>query len=286
VPRLEAVSFQVTPPAYTRRPTYRGRLPQGGLSGLKGTEVRVTATSNRPLSGGTVAMGPDGEAISMQPDVPGGAQVSGSFTIQHDGKLQLHVVDADGQSSADTFSATITLLSDERPLVRLVQPPEMSLATPEAVLPVMVSAEDDYGITKVELYRGLNDSRFLPASAGVAQEPAPTRWTGPLPLPLSAYGLEPGDVIKLFARVEDNDPAGAKGSESAVATVRIISQEDFERMIRTQAGLEVLASKYEQARRRLEKKSRELESLRKEIEALPGDSPLVQEKRREPGETG
>ena len=34
-----------------------------------------------------------------------------------------------------------------------------------------------------------------------------------MPLPLSAYGLRPGDVIKLFARVEDNDPAGAKGSE-------------------------------------------------------------------------
>ena len=40
-------------------------------------------------------------------------------------------------------------------------------------------------------------------------------------LPLSQYGLVPGDEIKLFGRVEDNDPAGPNGAESTVVVVRI-----------------------------------------------------------------
>ena len=67
-----------------------------------------------------------------------------------------------------------------------------------------------------------------------------------------AYGLDPGDVIKLFARVEDNDPAGFKGAETPIVTVQIISQEDFERMQQMREGLEALLSKYRQADRRLE----------------------------------
>src|SRR5205085_80513 len=82
-------------------------------------------------------------------------------------------------------------------------------------------------------------------------------------LQLAAYGLEPGDEIKLFARAEDNDPAGAKGAESPVATVRIISQEEFEKLVRAREGLELLQSKYQQARRRLESLAAEAEELQK-----------------------
>ncbi len=110
--------------------------------------------------------------------------------------------------------------------MRIVQPPPTSLATPDVTLPVNLLAEDDYGIARVQLFRSLNDSRALPVELPVPQ-PAVTRFDGGQHLPLSAYGLLPGDVIKLFARVEDTDPAGTKGSESTVVTVRIISQSEL-----------------------------------------------------------
>ena len=56
VPRLEAVRFRITPPAYTNRPPYEGPLPQGGLAGLPGTKVQLWVQSNRPLSGGTLEL--------------------------------------------------------------------------------------------------------------------------------------------------------------------------------------------------------------------------------------
>ena len=100
----------------------------------------------------------------------------------------------------------------------------------------MLAGEDDYGISRVQLFRSLNDSRALPMDFSLGKTARP-RFDGNEALPLSAYGLSPGDNIKLFARIEDNDPDGPKGFETPVVEVRIISQEQFESMLREREGL-------------------------------------------------
>ena len=81
---------------------------------------------------------------------------------------------------------------------------------------------------------------------------SPTQWNEQRYLPLAEYGLKPGDEIALFARVADNDPAGAKGSESAVVRVRIIPRDVYERLVRARDGIEALAARYREAERRIE----------------------------------
>jgi hypothetical protein len=113
-------------------------------------------------------------------------------------------------------------------------------------------------------------------------------------LALGSYQLEPGDEIKLFARVEDNDPhaegaqvredgvAIGKGSESSVTLIRIISQQQFDQMRRTKEGMKMLASKYQQARRRLEQLNSELEEMRKKLEdATNSDAELSEQDRKD-----
>jgi ABC-type transporter Mla subunit MlaD len=147
-------------------------------------------------------------------------------------------------------------------------------------LPVAVSAEDDYGVTRVQLYRSLNGSRALPMTFDVPSPPA-KRLELPIQLPLSAYGLQPGDVIKLFARVEDNDPAGAKGSESSVVVIQIISDEQLQQLVRAREGLDVLIAKYQEAQRRLEAAAEEVEQLKKRLEKRDADGALSDEEREE-----
>src|SRR5262249_12599079 len=147
-----------------------GPLPPGGLAGLPGTRVRVRVTSNRPLSGGTVR----GAAAADLSPAGDGTEAEGEFAIRTAGKIEIAVVDRDGQPSAEAFTAAVAVLADERPLVRLLEPPEASLATPTGVLPVTVAAEDDYGIARVELYRSLNDSRALPVEGAVPAPPPPS----------------------------------------------------------------------------------------------------------------
>ncbi|HEV3257077.1 MAG TPA: hypothetical protein VG013_09375 [Gemmataceae bacterium] len=280
VPQLQAVRFRISPPTYTHLPDYEGPVPQGGLAGLPGTRVRVWATSNRPLSGGSLeAPGKDGPlSFALEPTGPDSQEATGSFRIHRPGKLHLRVTDTAGQMSREAFTAPVALLTDERPFVRLIEPPAQSYATPDTGLPIVLSAEDDYGISRVQLFRSLNDSRALPMDVAVPAH-EPPRWSASLRLPLASYGLTPGDEIKLFARVEDNDPAGPKGSESSIAVVRIISQEDFERLVRAREGMEVFLSKYRQSQRRLAALAEEADRLRKKSKNQPGDTRAARQDR-------
>src|SRR5208282_2787407 len=66
-----------------------------------------------------------------------------------------------------------------------------------------------------------------------------------------------------------------------VVSVKIISQEEFEHLLRVRQGVEALASKYRQAQRRLESLTKEVEGLRKKLEKTPASSPLAEETRNE-----
>ncbi|WP_425400742.1 hypothetical protein [Aeoliella sp.] len=278
VPNIESVRFQVSQPEYARQAVYKGPLPDGGLSGLAGAKVKLWAKSNRPLSGGRVEVVTEegSQMVDLKPTAEGDNEVTGTFTINTGGRFAVTVSDTEHQESLEPFAGAITLLEDQKPFVRMIQPRETSIATPHIHLPIEISAEDDYGVARLQLYRSLNNSRPLPLEYKIEDVP-PRRMREMVYLPLPNYRLQPGDEIKVYARVEDNDPAGAKGSESPVATVRIISQEDFERMVRQQRGLEVLTSKYQQAARRMEKMAEELRELQEQLDDLPPDSELADE---------
>ncbi|MCA9006001.1 MAG: hypothetical protein KDA70_12085 [Planctomycetaceae bacterium] len=290
VPNITEVQFRVIAPRYTGLPDYEGPLPRDGLSGLPGTQVQVTLSSNRPLSGGKLKYLSKGEQqeFALDPLETEGEAVTGTFTIQKPGQIVMSVVDVAGQESKDTVTAPVTVLVDERPFVRLLQPKALSLATPTARIPVVISAEDDFGLSRLQLFRNLNNSRFLPLEIPFS-EPSPLHAHEVVMLPLAEYGLAAGDEIRVFARVEDNDPNTGvqdpanperiigKGSESSIAVIRIISQEEFESMERSRNGMQMLMSKYQQARRRMESLAEKMETLQKKMEQQPADSPLQKE---------
>ncbi len=290
VPKIEGVNFRITPPAYTRQSVYEGALPQGGLTGLPGTEIRVSIRSNRPLSGGKLiyVIGRQRNEVPMSSLDPAIEDtVAGAVAIAGNGRIEAEIVDADGQPSADKYSAPVTQLTDERPIVRLVEPRAVSFATPTAIIPVVIAAEDDYGLAQVQLYRSLNDSRSLPAEIPLG-DPPPRLVNQVVPLPLVDYGLDAGDEIKLFARVTDNDPvassgsegATGKGTESAVVVIRIISQQEFDRYRQSRDAMETLTAKYQEARRRMESLADETEKVRKELAELEEEKEIPPELRK------
>jgi len=253
-PRIEALSVRVTPPAYTNRPPVEGPLPQGGIAGLPGSTVQVSVQSNRPLSRGELRLTPSaGEplAVVATPEAAAPKAVTLQFTVEKPGTMSLWVVDVAGERSAADVSAPILVLEDKKPFVRIVQPMAESFATPDVVLPVSVEAEDDYGVSALRVYRSLNGSRHLP-EALMVPIPAEARVQGGDVLLLPQYALSPGDTIALFARAEDTDPAGPKGSESGLVRITIISRETYEELLCAQERAADFEAKYEAAARRLE----------------------------------
>ena len=280
VPEIEDVSVVMTPPEYARQSATSGPIPAAGLSGLPGTHVQVSVRSNRPLSHGDLRLsqGEVESAMTMAATDSDPHVAMAEFEIHSAGSLKLAVTDISGQPSNDSVEVGIILLKDQTPFVRLLQPQASSFATPDALIPVVVAAEDDYGVAGLSLYRSLNQSRYLPMSLPVAD---PFRRSEHVVqhLPLASYRLQPGDEIRLFARVEDNDPAGTKGSESAIASIRIISHEQLNQMNRVRDGMQLLASRYQQARRRMESAAGEMKKLQEELARADQDSPPADELR-------
>ena len=227
-------------------------MPKDGVSGLPRHEGAGFLRSNRPLQGGTIALwtvardgakagetpAPQGKPTLLLDEADRAGQPGGGRPVRDRRRREVRVP-GDRRGGPDVAAVVFgqrdrcwptsgrSCGSRSRRRCRWPRPPP--------TLPVALSAEDDCGISRLQLFRSLNDSRPLPVDLPLPPQP-PRRLDESVRLPLDRYGLEPGDVIKLFGRVEDNDPAGAKGAESSVVTVRIISQEEFERMIRTREG--------------------------------------------------
>ncbi len=251
-PQIKAVECRIEQPAYTRRGVYDGPIPESGIEGLAGTNVTIRAQSNRPLKSGTLNLELEGQSQTVALSPVEGSEsnlVQGTFTLTHDGQFSLSIADQEGTPSADSVDGVLKVVPDHAPVVRLLQPKPISLATPDVDLPIVVAAEDDYGISRVELFRGLNGSPATSIRLPLEQVQTSARLG--TSLPLAAYGLQPGDEITLFARVEDNDPTGSKGAESPIATVRIISRQQLAEIELSQRGIETILSKQRQVQRLL-----------------------------------
>ena len=110
----------------------------------------------------------------LAPTAPNAAEAAGAFVITGPGKMELKVADAQGQASRDTFTAPVSVLSDDRPFVRILEPKANSYATPDVTLNISLVAEDDYGVSRLQVFRGLNESRVRPTDVPVPPS-QPTR---------------------------------------------------------------------------------------------------------------
>jgi hypothetical protein len=284
-PQIVSAKVRIIPPAYTKRPAFEGAIPKDGIVGLAGTEVEFTVASNRPLSKGRLMLAlrdGSGQETTLQPTAKGevdetaiaedAATVRGSIRLEKPGRFELSVFDIDGLESVDRATGTITIAVDQRPVVRILEPKPLSLATPDIRLPVVIAAEDDFGLTSLQLFRSLNGSS---ATAMPCEVDGAATQNEEIELPLDRYGLAPGDEIQLFARTEDNDPAGAKGAESPVTIVRIISTLEMQELMLREEGAQSIQAKYQASERFLENLAEAILDLQKAAEAAASnpDSP-------------
>lgn len=278
-PEIRSVIKTVRYPDYTGVAEKQSALDQDGIKALIHSNVLIQATSNRPLRRGILELTDKSgvkREVSLVPtkDSEESLSVETMISLDAPGSFQLRLEDVDGTLSHDVIAGPIEILLDQPPSARIVQPRPDSLATPDALLPVMIVSEDDFGVSTLELYRSLNDSRPVAESLPVTSN---QRQQHEVALPLSQYMLQPGDVIKLFARVEDNKPDSPQSFETPVTTVKIISREEFQNRIVQQQGMDEILNRYRQIQRHLENAAnaaREAEEAQDALEKNPSNEEL------------
>ena len=264
-PRFEQVLATCDYPEYTHLEPRTEAVGEKGIEAVQGTKVALEITSNRPLGGGRIALKPAGvygEAPRpLSPDTTDPVRVRGGFGIRESGTFSLALVDVDGIASRDAFERPIRALEDRAPRISFVMPCEEAMSTPDHSVPVEVEADDDYGLSRIEIRRRVNKSPAAKETAAVKRQP--TRVMSHTTFfDMKQLGVKPGDVVEYHATATDNHPKAPRSTATTVRRIRVISLEEYQRLVRQEQTVEDLPAKYEA----IEAEIRELAEAQKKIE--------------------
>ncbi len=244
-PGLDTVTAELTPPQYTGRPP---RASDPSIRSLVGTRVRLSATADRPLASARLCFD-DGRQLPCRIAAGDRRKVKAEFVVDRSTTYWFDLADGVGIHGGTGQRWQVRAVEDQPPVVSIDRPKSNLYVTPEAVVPLAITARDDLAVSRIELVfrRGdrPHDSHSVrrvytrptppqPAPGGAADEPAggdvrtvEHSWA------LAEMGLEAGALVTLRATATDFRP-GTGTSQSR--QVRIITPEELaERIAHRQA---------------------------------------------------
>lgn len=307
-PRILGARVNLAPPRYSGLPTHEFEVGDKPVSGLAGSTVTLIVESNRPLGGGeAVFYATTGEQLeTAAASVLDPTTLRFQWTLAEPREVRAELIGSDGLEGTHPLVLRQTVVPDAPPAAEIAALPPFSLATPDAFVDVGVRAEDDLGLTSVDLVRTVAGFRDRAVSMGL-RPPSPVH-NETRALDLGELGVVPGETLEFFAEARDTNPSLAGISTSPVSRLTVISREEYAELLRRRTTMDEFETRFRVAleamldlRRKLrhlrdtvnaENHSiKELDSLRKAaaeqagktaelLDKLAGDFPIFQLERR------
>ncbi|NOZ22459.1 MAG: hypothetical protein GXP25_15365 [Planctomycetes bacterium] len=250
-PRFERVLATYEYPPYTHLERRTETVGKTGVEGVRGTKVTLEVISNRPLASGAIALGPADaygtEPRPMKADPQEDRKVRGGFAIAKTGTFSLSLTDVEGIKNREEFKRPVRLLADRAPTIAFVEPAGDAMAAPDGTIAVEARAEDDYGLSRVEVHRKINQGDWQSESVAI-KERSCRAMTHTESFDLKKLGAKPGDVIEYYATAYDTFPGGPHSAHTKVHKIEVFSLEEYQKLVRRQKTIEDLLRKYEEIR--------------------------------------
>ena len=263
-PRITLAEATFTFPGYTGKPPRTGKLADEPQALPEETAVSFRIASNRPLKSGTLNLTPvlGGKArqVPLAPEAQN-TVVRGDFTLTEPVVFTLSVRDVQDLACAEPLQGRFNILPDERPRITVLEPGRDAVATPAISVPIKVQAQDDYGVNRVYWLRGHNRSIERPFNLKLALKPGPQSIEAGGAFELAKLGVRPGDSIEYYFEAADNYPKGPNLALSRIYRLEIISQEQFDEILRQAAARKALFEPYLQLDRWLQRLAERARSL-------------------------
>jgi hypothetical protein len=206
-------------------PSYTGigeRVVKGDphLSGLIGTRVEIRARLNKTVREASLQTDDGGR----YPALAGKDTITSQLIIKKTTRYRLLLTDDAGMTDPEPPVYDITVVPDLRPAVELLSPNEDLVVSQKSEVPLVLRAEDDFGLQKIELVyaRGEKTVR-VPVFSGTARGNRVYEY----PWDLSKLELKPGEIVRYYIEALDNDTVA--GPKSAVTPVLSIEVTDYEK---------------------------------------------------------
>ncbi len=233
------VRLNLSFPPHTGRPPeeYVGRIPL--LEVPVGTRFGVDGQASRQLSTAQlVHTADDGQARTLPLDVTGRAFGS-TFVPPRSGLYVWTFTDSDGEPpTVVPEPLEIRLIGDRAPAVRVVYPGTDTILPLTKRQPLVIEADDDYGLARLEVVAFLPGEDARPTVRTIDLGGAPAIEARPV-LDASRWELVPGDSVLYRVRAVDASPASQVGESQTyvlhvptISDVRNSAQDELEEAVR------------------------------------------------------
>jgi hypothetical protein len=246
-PQITLVEVAETFPEYTGKPPRTGKLSDEPQALPEGTRVAFRVASNRSLKSGalelTPVLGGKTNFVMLLPEAQN-TVVTGAFVLSQAVVFDLSMRDVGDLDSVETKRGRFNILPDRPPKIFVLEPGRDAVATPDIRVPVRVRAEDDYAVSRVVWLRSHNRSIERPLDMKFTLKPGPQSVEATGSFNLDELGVRPGDVIEYYFEATDNYPAGTNVAFSRPFKLQIISQAQYEKVLREAAARKALFEEY------------------------------------------
>jgi hypothetical protein len=250
-PTLKSIQFEVHPPAYTGWPVQQ---QEQNIWGLVGSEVTLRGTASVPLtsatlttaSGSTIPLKTESKQYSLLED-------TGKWALKKTGSASLSMVDQYGVEGK-TNPIAVRVIPESAPTVQIEKPKNYYRASPDAILPLEVFAEDNLAIREIKLHfhspgnlqeksksillfeNKQSDSTSSDLASIERQIAEGEQQLVKYDWDLSPYQWKAGTEIIFYATAQDGQPA--EGRSAPEYTLQIVGKEQLaEEMALRQQGL-------------------------------------------------
>ncbi len=213
-PRMARLNVSLKPPSYTGQPRFSLPDGSGDIRALPGSLARISLESSRPLSEATINRTSANGKIKSSPMDIKRKVASSSFAINQPGEWWIELVSDENIAGDEPIKWTINLDEDRAPRVTIRLPEAGTVLPEQMALPLAALAEDDYGISQIELrYRIYNEFMDVDSVGEEAfmkqplqfREITPGRYVVEVIWGLADLPLFPPEEVHYFIRVWDNN---------------------------------------------------------------------------------
>lgn len=196
-------------PGYTEEPTRTE--PVGDIDALEGTQVDIEVTTNVPVSANSGRL--DLKLTRQESSVPMTSresdpnQLLGTIVLSDDGTYRVRFSDLLGRTPPFRPVKSIRVRRDLPPQVAFVEPRDMETKLPaNATATFRLSASDDYGLKRIRfvLLKQEGDKTLVENEFGKLGEPLGRSRLLEIPVDLSKFELQSGDVLSYWAEAQDS----------------------------------------------------------------------------------
>ncbi|MDD2422780.1 MAG: hypothetical protein PHT37_01330 [Candidatus Cloacimonetes bacterium] len=243
-------------PAYTGIPDFSDSLSYGNIEAYQGTKVTLKIQGNIPLKRASMVFS-DASRKDLSP--MDATNFITQLTLTNPDQWYLEIEDELGRKSRPE-EKQIRILPDDPPQIRIIFPGEDLTLNQNLMLPLIISANDDFGLANFSLHYQIN-----------AKEPVAVNIQNVIPSKLyntdylwnmNPLDLFPGDVVTYWVEIYDNAPTPQKGVSTRYRA-RFPSIEEIYAEIESQENirkdeLSTALKESEKIQERFEQKRREL----------------------------